>query len=71
MARARITINREACKGCYLCISFCPKKAIKISDRLNEKGYFPAMPDEEKECTGCESCMIACPDMAVEVCDEE
>ena len=71
MARATIIIDREACKGCYLCIHVCTKNAIAVSDKLNEKGYYPAAPDAEKECSGCESCMLVCPEMAVEVYDED
>ncbi len=66
-----IIIESETCKGCYACIHVCPKKAIKKADKLNSKGYFPAIPNEENACSGCESCMIVCPDMAIEVYDED
>ena len=71
MAKACIIIDREACKGCCLCIHVCPKKSIRISKSLNEKGYYPAEPEEQSDCTGCEFCMIVCPEMAVEVYDVE
>ena len=71
MKRACIVIDREACKGCYLCIHVCPKKSIAEAKKLNEKGYYPAEPVPESECSGCESCMIVCPEMAVEVYDVE
>ena len=34
----RITINYDKCKGCLLCISFCPKNLIVKSDKLNRQG---------------------------------
>jgi 2-oxoglutarate ferredoxin oxidoreductase subunit delta len=68
---ARIIVEGELCKGCYLCIHVCPKKSIRVSKKLNAKGYYPAEPDDTAECTGCESCMLVCPEMAVEVYDED
>ncbi|HUU40525.1 MAG TPA: 4Fe-4S binding protein [Desulfatiglandales bacterium] len=71
--RCLITIDRELCKGCYLCKSVCPLNLISVSDRLNHKGYYPAQYDEEgleidkHMCKGCTLCAIACPDIAIEV----
>ena len=69
----RITLDTEACKACYLCISVCPEKLIAVSANLNQKGYYPAeftesnMPKEDRKCTGCATCAIICPDVAIEV----
>ena len=70
----KITIDRELCKGCYLCVSVCPDNLIIISGELNQKGYYPAKfteNDEKKEdgnsCTGCATCAVICPDVAIEV----
>lgn len=65
--KGSINIDRERCKGCALCIEFCPKKAIFISNDLNLKGYYVAAFDDGKECTGCATCAIICPDVAIEV----
>ncbi|HVN95411.1 MAG TPA: 4Fe-4S dicluster domain-containing protein [Syntrophorhabdaceae bacterium] len=65
--KGTITIDRERCKGCALCIEFCPKKAIFISDDLNLKGYYVAAFDETGGCTGCATCAVMCPDVAIEV----
>jgi len=35
---AKITIDKDKCKGCFLCISFCPKGLIKKSSQLNKLG---------------------------------
>lgn len=71
--KGRITIDRELCKGCYLCASVCPNHLIEVSDKLNQKGYYPAEfkeTDEKEEnhkCTGCAICATICPDIAIEV----
>ena len=68
----RITLDREVCKGCYLCVSFCPEKLIAVSEKLNQKGYYPAEfietnTNEDRRCTGCATCATICPDVAIEV----
>lgn len=70
--KGRITINRELCKGCQLCVSVCPKQLIVVSDRLNQKGYYPAEFTEnestkDRQCTACATCATICPDLAIEV----
>ena len=70
-ARGRISIDREYCKGCYLCISVCPNDIIFISNELNQQGYYPAeiKKDEnpDKKCIACAMCALICPDIAIEV----
>ena len=34
----KITIDKEKCKGCGLCVLACPKKLIVMSDEFNKKG---------------------------------
>jgi 2-oxoglutarate ferredoxin oxidoreductase subunit delta len=65
--KGRIEINQELCKGCELCIQFCPKKLIKLSDSINAAGYTPSSFDGAKECTGCATCALVCPEVAIEV----
>lgn len=67
----RITIDRERCKGCYLCTEVCPNKRIIISSLLNQQGYYPVEFNENdrggKGCTACAMCATVCPDIAIEV----
>jgi len=71
--KGRITIDQELCKACYLCIEACPNNLIEISDKLNQKGYYPARftetdnPEHESKCTACTLCATVCPDVAIEV----
>jgi 2-oxoglutarate ferredoxin oxidoreductase subunit delta len=54
-----IQINKDACKGCGICIAMCPVKILEFSDELNKRGvHFP-------------KCMIYCPDFAVVVNKDE
>ena len=66
-ARGYITIDGELCKGCQICISFCPKDSISQSDKLNASGYSPASFNGNETCTGCTKCAVVCPEVAIEV----
>jgi 2-oxoglutarate ferredoxin oxidoreductase subunit delta len=35
-----VQIDGERCKGCALCIDFCPRGSLLLSAQLNLKGYF-------------------------------
>jgi 2-oxoglutarate ferredoxin oxidoreductase subunit delta len=64
----KIVIDEEYCKGCGLCISFCPRKAIRVSNSVSKNGYHPAeFLDPGGECTGCALCALMCPDAAITV----
>ncbi|MFH1867839.1 MAG: ferredoxin family protein [Candidatus Omnitrophota bacterium] len=63
----KIKIDREKCKSCGLCIIYCPKDCIAISDKINKRGVKPVEPKKDAKCTGCMSCAIMCPDCAIEV----
>ena len=65
--KGSIQIDSERCKGCGLCVDFCPKDCIRLSDELNLKGYFVAAFDDSGECTACRNCALMCPDVAIEV----
>ncbi|MBN2034730.1 MAG: 4Fe-4S dicluster domain-containing protein [Deltaproteobacteria bacterium] len=71
-AKGKIKIDRERCKGCYLCIQVCPNNRIETEKALNKKGYAPVrfkeeVKDNEKGCTGCAQCATVCPEVAIEV----
>ena len=37
----KINIDRDSCKGCLLCISFCPQGIIKLDNKFNVRGVKP------------------------------
>ncbi|MCX6006757.1 MAG: 4Fe-4S binding protein [Chloroflexi bacterium] len=65
--KGAIVISSELCKGCELCIHFCPKNVISQSDKLNASGYLCAVFNDNGECTGCAICALVCPEVAIEV----
>ena len=66
----KVAINTERCKGCSLCIHFCPKDSLSMGESLNTKGYQYVIFNETGECTGCAACGKLCPDMAIDVYSE-
>lgn len=62
-----ISIDKERCKGCGICVSICAKKVYRLSNKRN--GYGSTMPEplESKECNGCRLCEKLCPDAAINV----
>lgn len=70
--KGSIVVNRERCKGCHICLDWCPLGLISVSPDLNRKGYQPARfndrkSEEDKTCTGCTMCATVCPEVAIEV----
>ncbi len=49
------------CRGCGLCIAFCPTGVFEAGDDGYPRVRFPDL------CTGCEWCEFHCPDMAIDV----
>ncbi|MFH1454558.1 MAG: ferredoxin family protein [Armatimonadota bacterium] len=67
----KVVVDENLCKGCGLCINFCPKNVLKFSDHLNAKGFYPAVQADEKLCTACGICYMMCPDAAITVYKDE
>jgi 2-oxoglutarate ferredoxin oxidoreductase subunit delta len=69
MAKGRIEVQEDRCKGCLLCTTVCPKEILLQSERFNASGYkiVEVKSGESEECTGCAACAKICPDCAVTV----
>jgi len=67
MLKGTVVIDQDRCKGCTLCVSFCPQQVLSIDNTiLNDKGYHPAALSA-KGCTGCNICALICPDVCFTV----
>jgi 2-oxoglutarate ferredoxin oxidoreductase subunit delta len=64
---AKVTIDTEKCKGCFLCVGVCPKALIKADEKLNKKGVNPVKFTGKDECIACCFCAMVCPDCCIEV----
>ena len=62
-----ITIDKNHCKGCELCVTVCPQKILSMSKEITVRGYFYARVHDPSRCIGCRLCAIMCPDVAIEV----
>lgn len=68
MAKGRVVIDVERCKGCELCREACPQDVLQLAETFNSKGYRPVvLVDLEHDCTGCALCAVMCPDACITV----
>ncbi len=63
--RGAVRINSERCKGCGICIEFCPKQVLERSSQFNAKGYYPPEVKAGAWCVNCHFCEVLCPDFAI------
>jgi 2-oxoglutarate ferredoxin oxidoreductase subunit delta len=63
----KVVIEEERCKGCQLCVQFCPPRVLALSTRLNTRGFYTVELIDEERCTSCAACALVCPDVAITV----
>ncbi|MHA1124265.1 MAG: 4Fe-4S dicluster domain-containing protein [Candidatus Heimdallarchaeota archaeon] len=66
-----IVTLEDRCKGCGLCIQFCPKDCLDYSDDFNDKGWRVAKMHRMKDCIKCYMCERMCPDFAIYIDDSD
>jgi 2-oxoglutarate ferredoxin oxidoreductase subunit delta len=57
----RFRILRHFCKGCRICVAFCPTGTLALDDR------FKVVVANPEKCIGCRMCELRCPDLAISV----
>ena len=60
----RLGVNTAWCKGCGICVTFCPKQVLGM-----EKGKVKIL--DEAKCVRCGMCENLCPDFSVFLYEEE
>jgi len=59
--RGKVTIFGLWCKGCGLCVEFCPTGVLELDENDHPVVVFP------EKCTACHWCDTHCPDLAIVV----
>ena len=63
-ARGTVHIRIERCKGCELCIEYCPTNVLALSAGFNAHGYhYPTVARDN--CISCQACFTICPEFAI------
>jgi 2-oxoglutarate ferredoxin oxidoreductase subunit delta len=59
-----LVLNPDWCKGCGICVAFCPREALEI---IQEKVSLK----EDNQCILCGLCEQRCPDFAIFISESE
>jgi 2-oxoglutarate ferredoxin oxidoreductase subunit delta len=63
LPRGEVHVFDNWCKGCGLCIAFCPSDVLVLGSGNRPKAIYP------EKCTACRWCELHCPDFAIFVSD--
>lgn len=64
LGKRKLIIETAWCKGCGICVAFCPKEALElVNGKVSRK--------EGGECITCGLCEMRCPDYAIYLENEE
>ena len=68
MPKGKVTFDYEYCKGCVLCVEYCPQKILyQDMETLNKKGYNIIRVSEPDKGIGCAFCAMMCQDSVIKV----
>jgi 2-oxoglutarate ferredoxin oxidoreductase subunit delta len=63
--RGEIHVVVDRCKGCALCVTYCPRNALEMSSVFNATGYHPPQARDVTLCLACGLCEVLCPEFAI------
>ncbi len=63
LPRGEVHVFDNWCKGCGLCIEFCPSDVLVLGTDNRPRPIYP------ENCTACRWCELHCPDFAIFVSD--
>jgi len=61
----QLNINTDWCKGCGICVAFCPTKVLELDRKDKSIAIRP------EDCILCKMCELRCPDLAIEILTQE
>ncbi len=59
LPKGEVHIFDNWCKGCGLCIEFCPASVLVLGSNNRPRALYP------ENCTACRWCELHCPDFAI------
>jgi len=63
----QVHVLEKYCKGCGLCVPFCPRGILSLAKEVDERGVHRVCANPSIECTACGNCAAMCPDAALEI----
>jgi 2-oxoglutarate ferredoxin oxidoreductase subunit delta len=61
----KIMVLDEICDSCELCIEFCPRDVLEVSEEFNSRMFHPVKVVQREQCTGCLQCERICPSVSI------
>lgn len=65
ISKGNVIIIEERCKGCELCVEYCPRGVLQMSSSFNVKGYHYPEVTGQSECVNCRFCEAICPEFSI------
>lgn len=62
-----VSVDAEACKGCGMCVMFCPTAALRVSEEIHEVAEKRWLEFSAAECVQCGLCADVCTNKALVV----
>lgn len=64
LEKGKLTIDTNWCKGCGICVEYCPKKVLKLEQNT-------ICVEDIENCILCGLCELRCPDYAIYISKDE